>query len=516
MAILLRMNVVVVDGEHLTLEEIYAVAVDNVPVEISSDARQKVEQSRSYVERLVEEDSVVYGVTTGFGRFSNVKIEHDDVLTLQENLIMSHQTGVGEPFPEDIVRAIMLLRANTLAKGHSGIRVKVIQTLVEMLNKRVHPVIPRKGSVGASGDLAPLAHLAGVLIGQGEAWYNGNRLPGANAMKRAGIEPVQLHAKEGLALINGTQVMTGLGVLIQLQAERLAKVFDIAGAITLEALKGTDTAFLELTHKIRPHKGQRASARNLLKLLRGSDVIQSHKHCSKVQDAYSLRCMPQVHGASKDVLRYVRGVLDVEINSATDNPLIFPEQEMVISGGNFHGQPIALALDFLAMGLAELANISERRIEHLVDPDVSGLPGFLVKEGGLNSGFMIAQVTAVALVSENKVLCHPASVDSIPTSANKEDHVSMGTTAAVKALEVLKNVQNVASIELLCGVQGLDFLTPLRPGNGVKKAYDVIRQSVPYLENDRPLYQDMQRCLELIINNTLLHEVEQEIGELEL
>lgn len=510
------MNVVAIDGEHLTLEEIYAVAVENVPVELSSEAKLKIRTSRKYVEQLVEEDANVYGVTTGFGKFSNVKIDHADVLKLQENLIMSHQAGVGEPFPEDVVRAIMLLRANTLAKGFSGVRTCVVQTLLTMLNKRVHPLIPRKGSVGASGDLAPLAHLAAVLIGQGEAWYNGHLLPGADAMKRAGIEPVQLQAKEGLALINGTQVMTGLGVMLQLQAERLAKVMDIAGAITLEALKGTDTAFLELTHNVRPHKGQRVSARNFLKLHNHSEIIQSHVNCVKVQDAYSLRCMPQVHGATKDVLRYVRGVLEVEINSATDNPLIFADQKKVISGGNFHGQPIAMALDFLAIGLAELADISERRIEHLVDPDVSGLPGFLVKEGGLNSGFMIAQVTAVALVSENKILCHPASVDSIPTSANKEDHVSMGTIAAVKAYEVLKNVQYVAAIELLCCVQGLDFLKPLRPGNGVQKAYDMIRQSVPYLENDRPLHQDIRRCLELIINNTLLHAVEQEVGELEL
>ncbi len=509
------MNVVIVDGEHLTLEEIYAVAVENVPVELYADAVENIRTSREYVEQLVEQDDIVYGVTTGFGKFSNVKIKHEDVLTLQENLIVSHQTGVGEPFSEDIVRAIMLLRANTLSKGFSGVRPCVVQTIIEMLNKRIHPVIPRKGSVGASGDLAPLAHLAGVIIGHGEAWYNGQRLPGADAMKRAGIEPLQLQAKEGLALINGTQVMTGLGVLIQLQAERLAKVLDIAGAITLEALKGTDTAFLELTHRVRPHQGQSASARNFVKLHRNSEIIQSHKNCQKVQDAYSLRCMPQVHGATKDVLRYVRSVLEIEINSATDNPLIFPEERKVISGGNFHGQPVAMAMDFLAIALAELADISERRIEHLVDPDVSGLPGFLVKEGGLNSGFMIAQVTAVSLVSENKVLCHPASVDSIPTSANKEDHVSMGTTAAVKALEVLRNVQHVAAIELLCGVQGVDFLAPLRPGDGVQKAYDMIRKNVPYLEHDRALSHDIQRCWELIINNTLLRAVEREIGELE-
>ncbi|MBD3307994.1 histidine ammonia-lyase [candidate division KSB3 bacterium] len=510
------MNVVMIDGEHLTLEQAYAVAVDNVPVELSSDAVTKIVTARDYVERLVEEDAIVYGVTTGFGKFSHVKINHADVLTLQENLIMSHQTGVGEPFPEDVVRAIMLLRINTLAKGYSGVRPCVIQTLIDMLNKRVHPLIPRKGSVGASGDLAPLAHLAGVLIGKGEAWYNGHRLPGADAMKRAGIQPVQLQAKEGLALINGTQVMTGLGVFIQLQAERLAKILDIAGAITLEALKGTDTAFLELTHRVRPHRGQSVSAKNFLKLHAQSEIIQSHKNCTKVQDAYSLRCMPQVHGATKDVLRYVRSVLDIEINSATDNPLIFPDEEKVISCGNFHGQPIAMALDFLAIGLAELADISERRIEHLVDPDVSGLPGFLVKEGGLNSGFMIAQVTAVSLVSENKILAHPASVDSIPTSANQEDHVSMGTTAAVKAFEVLQNVQHVAAIELLCGVQGLDFLQPLTPGLGVRTAYDIIRTSVPYLDRDRPLHLDIQRCLELIINNTLLQAVEEAVGTLEI
>ncbi|MBI4552614.1 MAG: histidine ammonia-lyase [Candidatus Latescibacteria bacterium] len=506
---------VVIDGEHLTLEDVERVARDGPPVAIAGTADVQVRAGRAVVERMLAEGRTVYGVTTGFGELRNVKIELHDITRLQQNLIRSHSVGVGEPFSEPVTRAIMLLRANTLAKGLSGIRPEPLRLLVDMLNRRVHPVIPQQGSVGASGDLAPLAHLALAMIGEGQVVLDGQTLPSQEAFRQAGLAPLTLEAKEGIALINGTPVMTAAGVLTLLDAERLSALADIAGGMSVEALKATDTAFDLRIHRSRPHAGQLACARNLLALVRDSEIIASHKDCPEVQDAYSLRCIPQVHGATKDALRYVRGVLEIEINAVTDNPMVFPDDHTALSGGNFHGQPVALALDFLGIAIAELVNISERRIERLVNPQLSrGLPPFLAAHSGLNSGFMIAQVVAAALVSENKLLASPASVDSIPTSANQEDHVSMGPIAARKAMAILTNAQRVLAIEFLCAAQGLDFRLPLRPGIGTGAAYDTIRQAVPHLDDDRPLYEDIERMMRLITGGEILGAVGKVVGTL--
>lgn len=507
---------VVLDGEHLTLEAVEAVARGGAPVVIADEAWSRVRASRSVVETMLAEGQTVYGVTTGFGELRNVKIEPHEITRLQQNLIRSHSVGVGEPFSEPVTRAIMLLRANTLVRGLSGIRIDPLRLLVEMLNRRVHPVIPQQGSVGASGDLAPLAHLALAMIGEGQAVLDGKTMPSKEALRQTGLDPLTLEAKEGIALINGTQVMTAVGVLTLLEAERLGILADIAGGMSVEALKATDTAFDLRIHRERPHAGQLACARNLLTLVRDSEIIASHKDCPEVQDAYSLRCIPQVHGATKDALRYVRGVLETEINAVTDNPMVFPEDHAVLSGGNFHGQPIALALDFLGIAIAELVNISERRIERLVNPQLSrGLPPFLATHSGLNSGFMLVQIVAAALVSENKLLASPASVDSIPTSANQEDHVSMGPIAARKAMTILTNAQRVIAMEFLCAAQGLDFRLPLRPGIGTGAAYHAVRQAVAHLDDDRPLYEDIERARRLIIEGQILDAVEKTVGTLE-
>ncbi|MBI1987886.1 MAG: histidine ammonia-lyase [Nitrospinae bacterium] len=508
------MEKIYLDGESLQLEEVERVARCQARVEISPHALRKVQECRRYLERVIAQGSAIYGVNTGFGHLSHVRIDPQDILTLQRNLIYSHSAGVGPLFSEEEVRAIMLLRAHVLAKGYSGVRPEVIRTLVEMLNRSVIPEIPQKGSVGASGDLAPLAHLALVMIGEGEASYRGERLSGAEAMARAGIALLELQAKEGLSLINGTQVMTALGVLALLAGERLCTTADIAGALTLEAVKGTNTPFLPQIQRLRPHPGQAACAHNLMILLQDSGILLSHKYCPKIQDAYSLRCMPQVHGAARDAMAYVRKVLEVEVNAATDNPLVFPEEDLVLTGGNFHGQPVSLALDLLGMGLAELGSISERRIENLVNPTLSHLPAFLVERGGLNSGYMMLQVTAAALVSENKILASPASIDSIPTSANKEDHVSMGPIAARKAREILENVQRILAIELLCGAQGLEFSDPKQAGRGARKAYEMIRREVPPLVEDRPLYREIEACLRLVREGIIVQEIRRELGEL--
>jgi histidine ammonia-lyase len=511
---------VALDGASLTLEQVRLAAEGRLPVSVAPGARERIDRARAFVERILAEDQVVYGVTTGFGKFSDVRIDHEQVRELQRNLVVSHCCGVGEPLPPLQARALMVLRANVLAKGYSGARQAVLDTLVEMINRDVVPVIPTKGSVGASGDLAPLAHLASVMIGLGEADYQGRRLPGEQAMRQAGIEPLVLEAKEGLALINGTQYMTGIGVLNLLQAEDLARVADIAGAMSVEALWGTDRAYLPLTHDVRPHPGQLATARNLVRLLEGSDILPHHREVEtdkRVQDAYSLRCMPQVHGACKDALAFVRRVLEIEVNSATDNPLVFPEEELIISGGNFHGQPVSQALDYLAIALSHLAGISERRLEYMLDPATSDrLPAFLTRKGGLNSGLMIAQVTAAALVSENKTLAHPASVDSIPTSANKEDYVSMGAYAARKAAEVVRNARWVLAVELLCAAQALEFGQGFRPGRGVEAAYDLIRQEVRPLEEDRLQTPDIESLSGLIADGRLLGTVEAACGPMEL
>lgn len=481
-------------GNRLRLEDVERVAraAAAPEVRLAPEARVRVEAARAFVERLVAEGRVVYGLTTGFGALAGVVIPPDRIRELQTNLIRSHAAGVGAPLSEAETRAVALLRANVLALGNSGIRPVVIELLAELLNHGIHPIIPERGSVGASGDLAPLSHLALVLIGEGEAIYRGERLPGAEALRRAGLEPVTLEVKEGLALNNGTQVLTGVGILSFLAAERAVETAEVAGAMSLEALRGTPDAFDHLLQAVRPHPGQITSAARLRELLRDSEIRESHRHDDpRVQDAYSLRCMPQVHGAARQGLAFVRQVLEIEANSATDNPLIFPEEERVISGGNFHGQPVAQALDMLAMVCADLASISERRIARLIDPALSGLPAMLTPDPGVNSGMMLPQIVAAALVSELKQKAQPASVDSIPTDANQEDHVSMGMGAALKARDAVSLLESVLALELLAAAQGLEFLKPLRPGKGVEAAYEIVRGAVAPLGQDRVLAPDI-------------------------
>mgnify|MGYP000861794712 CR=1 FL=1 len=477
------------DGQSLTLADTATVAAGASPA-LSASALPRINQSRLFVEQLLARGEVAYGINTGFGKLSEVVIPHDELRTLQRNLVRSHACGVGEPLPEPVVRAMMLHRANVLAKGYSGCRPVVIETLLAMLNAGVHPVIPSRGSVGASGDLAPLAHLALVTIGEGEAIYQNERMTGGAALQRAGIAPLELEAKEGLALLNGTQAMTAVGGLAVWQALQLAQAADVIGALTLEALRGTPVAFDEKIHAVRPHAGQQASAARLRALIAGSEIRESHRDKAvdpRVQDAYSLRCMPQVHGAVRDALAHVRSIIETEINSATDNPLVFAEQQEVLSGGNFHGEPVALALDYAAIAIADLATISERRVERLVNPDLSGLPAFLSPQPGTNSGLMIAQVTAASLIAENNVLAHPASVFTLPTSANKEDHVSMGMTAALKLAQITQHVEIVLAIELLCAAQGLEFLKPLKPSPALQAVYERVRAVVPALGQDMQL-----------------------------
>ncbi len=486
-------------GGGLTLEQIERVARPPFDdVSLSEVARGRVEAARAVVERAVAENRVVYGLTTGFGALAEVVIPPDRIRELQLNLIRSHAAGVGAPLPRDETRAVTLLRANVLSLGHSGVRPVIIELLLELLNRGVHPVIPERGSVGASGDLAPLSHLALVLLGEGEAFVGldgpGERLDGGEALRRVGLEPVVLEAKEGLALNNGTQVQTGIGALALLDAERALETADVAGAMSLEALRGTPVPFDEAIQRVRPHPGQAASAARLRALLAGSEIRESHRHGDpRVQDAYSLRCMPQVHGAALNALGYARQVLEVEANSATDNPLIFPEDGRILSGGNFHGQPVAQVLDLLAMACADVGSISERRIARLVDPALSGLPAFLTPEPGVSSGLMMAQIVAAALVTDLKLRATPASTDSIPTGANKEDHVSMGVAAALKARESVRLLQTVLALELLTAAQALEFVKPLRPGLGVRQAYERVRQQVMPLARDRSLSPDIER-----------------------
>jgi histidine ammonia-lyase len=489
-----------IDGASLTLEQTSAVAA-GAEVQLANTARPRIERARQFVESIVARGEVVYGINTGFGKLADVSIPPDKLRELQLNLVRSHSCGVGDPLPTGAVRAMMLHRANVLAKGYSGCRLLVIETLIQMLNAAVHPLIPSRGSVGASGDLAPLSHLALVVIGEGEAEYKGERLSGGEAMNRAGIHPLMLEAKEGLALLNGTQAMTAVGSLALLAAERLTEAADVAGAMSLEALKGTPVAFDYKIHAVRPHPGQVNSARRLRELIEGSEIRESHRDHQvdpRVQDAYSLRCMPQVHGAVRDALHHARRILEIEINSATDNPLVFAESEEVISGGNFHGEPIALALDYAAIAIADLGTISERRVERLVNPDLSGLPAFLAPQAGMNSGMMIAQVAAVSLIAENNVLAHPASVTNLPTSANKEDHVSMGMTSALKFAHVVKNVEIILAIELMCAAQGLDFLKPLRPSPRLQAVYSRVRERVPFVEKDSVLSHYIESLVALV------------------
>ena len=487
-------------GQSLSLDDIARVALESEPVEISPNAHEVIHSSRRVIEEILSRQEVIYGVSTGFGKLSDVHIPPDKLEELQVNLVRSHSCGVGQPLSEAEVRAMMLLRANVLTLGFSGIRLEVIELLVGMLNRRVSPVIPEKGSVGASGDLAPLAHLALSLIGEGEAFFENTRTGSAEALQKAGLKPAELHAKEGLALLNGTQAMHAVGGLGLWRAQRLARTADVAGAMTLEALKGTPVAFDERIHNARPHPGQVAVARHLRALLRESEIRASHaENDPRVQDAYSLRCMPQVHGAVRSALNHCEEVLAIESGSATDNPLVFADNGDVLSGGNFHGAPLALALDYAAIALTDLMSISERRIDRLTNPDMNeGLPAFLAQRPGMQSGFMIPHVAAVALLNEAKILAHPASVDNLPTSAGKEDHVSMGMTAALKLRTVVENAEYLLAIELLAAAEGLEFRRPLKAGLGVERAFAQLRVVAPRLDQDRALSSDIERVAQSI------------------
>src|SRR2546428_7587338 len=488
------------NGQTLTLAEIVTVAFGDAPVQISPSARPRILASRKVVEDIIARGTVVYGVSTGFGKLSDVRIQHDHLGELQLNLVRSHACGIGNPLSEPEVRAMMLLRANVLALGLSGIRFEIIEMLCKMLNRRVCPVVPEKGSVGASGDLAPLAHLALSLIGEGEAFFQGERVESREALRRAGLEPQHLEAKEGLALLNGTQAMHAVGRLAVFRAKRLSRVADVSGAMSLEALKGTPAAFDLRLQDARPHPGQKAVAKHLLSLLEGSEIRQSHlKNDPRIQNAYSLRCMPQVHGAVRGALAHCEDVLLIESASATDNPLVFAESGEVISGGNFHGAPLALAFDYAAIAIADLMSMSERRTDRLVNPDKNeGLPAFLARQPGLESGFMIAQVAAASLVNEARVLAHPASTDNVTTSGGKEDHASMGMTSALKLRSNVDLADNLFAIELLAGAEALEHRRPLRAGKGVERAFELVRQIAPPLTTDRSLSGDIARLAEKI------------------
>ncbi|MBE9571963.1 MAG: histidine ammonia-lyase [Proteobacteria bacterium] len=501
-----------VDG--MTMEDLVAIARYEAKVRLTEESEKRILSTRKLIEHWVQEEKIIYGVTTGFGALSDVIISKEDTWQLQENILMSHAAGVGNALDKETVRAVMALRIKDLARGRSGIRLKTVNHLIKILNRGICPVVPEKGSVGASGDLAPLAHLCLVLIGQGEVFYKDQRISGMEALRKCGMEPIQLEAGEGLALVNGTQVMTAIGGLAVYDSLKLAKMSDIAAAMSLEVLMGSRTEFDPRIHRVRPHPGQAAAADNMSRITQNSGIISSHKDCSRVQDAYTLRCSPQVHGASKDAINYALNVVKTEMNSSTNNPLFFPESEEFLLGGNFHGQPVALAMDFLCMAVSELANISERRIERLLNPKLSGLPAFLVSDGGLNSGFMITQYTAAALVSENKVLSHPACVDSIPTSANKEDHVSMGTISARKCREVVKNTEQVIAIELLCSAQAMDLFTNIKAGEGTLVTYKAIRDAIPHLDKDRILSKDIETMMHLMRSGKIIEEVEKVVGTL--
>jgi len=502
-----------IDG--MSLENLVAIAREGAKVRLTRESEERLLNARNLIEKWVQEERVIYGITTGFGALSDVTISKEDTQCLQENILMSHAAGVGNILDKETVRAIMTLRIKDLARGHSGIRLETVRFLINLLNCGVCPVIPEKGSVGASGDLAPLAHLSLILIGQGEAFYESQRMSGLEVLKKCGMKPLQLEAGEGLALVNGTQMMTAIGGLSVYDSLRLSKMTDVAAAMSLEVLMGSRTEFDPRIHQVRPHPGQILTADNMERITRNSEIISSHKDCSRIQDAYTLRCSPQVHGTSKDAITYAKRVVETEMNSSTNNPLIFAESEEFLLGGNFHGQPVALAMDFLCIAISELANISERRIERLVNPQISGLPAFLVSDGGLNSGFMIAQYTAASLVSENKILSHPACVDSIPTSANKEDHVSMGSISARKCREIVKNTEHVIAIELLCSAQAMDLFTNMKPGEGTLIAYKIIRDAVPHLEKDRILSKDIETVVYLMRSEKILEEVEKVVGKLE-
>jgi len=518
----MKKNELIIDGKSLDLEKIDYFITRSPKVKLATKSKTDINKACDLIDRWITEDRAVYGVTTGFGEFANVKVSQKDLKQLQKNLILSHSAGVGDYLPPVIVKIMMLLRVNALALGNSGIRLKTIDTLIEMINNNIIPAVPSQGSVGSSGDLVPLAHIVLALIGEGKVEVFdkiedtkttfGNITDSKIGLAQFGLKPIELAAKEGLALINGTQMMTALASFICIKAKRLNKLIDVAAALSHEALRGSDRAYDLRLHKLRPHKGQIATAENMLALIKESEIRKSHiSNDSRVQDSYSLRCVPQIHGASRDTINYVCGVVETEINSVTDNPLIFTETGDYLEGGNFHGQPIALVMDFMGIALSELANVSERRIERLVNGSLSLLPRFLTPNGGLNSGLMIAQYTAASLVSENKVLAHPASVDSIPTSANQEDHNSMGSIAARKCLSILKNVTNVVAIELMTSAQGVEFLKPLKCGKGTGLALKFIRKFVKPLNEDRVISDDIVSIQKIIDDNSLLLYIEKEI-----
>ena len=512
------MKIIAISGDRVTTDLVWQVAHGGAKVhlELTKSAREKMQASRDYIERRMNSGEMIYGVNTGFGAFSSVRISDVEIELLQRNLIRSHSVGIGSPFTKEESRAIMYLRANALATGHSGIRPQVVDTIIEFLNADIIPVIPQQGSVGASGDLAPLAHLALALIGEGQVWQDEKAVNVDKVLAKKKIQPLSLQAKEGLSLINGCQVMTAVGLLSAFEARRLLWMTDLAGAMTLEAMRGTRVAFDPLIFAVRPHPGEAKTARNIMKFLGPSSPIsESHESCTRVQDAYSLRCMPAVHGAAKDAIRGGIKTLEIEANSSTDNPLVFPQEEKILSCGNFHGKPVAFTLDFMAIAMSAMASISECRIEKLINPAMSGLPAFLAPNGGLNSGHMIVQVAAASLVSENKILSHPASVDSIPTSADKEDHVSMGTIAARKLGQIIKNAENIVSMEMLSASQALGMLEPLQPAGAVKAAYDVIRKQVPYASEDRVFGLDIEAIKSMIRSDEILNTVEAITGPLE-
>lgn len=513
----------VVDGSSLTLNQIEFFLKENPIVSLSKESIKKVIKARRLIDKWVDEGRVIYGVTTGFGEFSNVRISKKDIAKLQENLIISHSTGVGDPLPSFIVKLMMLLRVNALASGHSGIRLETLELLISMMNNNIIPVIPSQGSVGSSGDLAPLSHLVLAMIGKGEVQiykdalkddqHKVKILKSAAALKKIGLTPIKLAAKEGLALINGTQMMTAFAAYICIEAKKLQMVADISGALSHEALRGTDNAFDPRLHKLRPFPGQITVAKNILSMIKGSEIRESHREDDpRVQDSYSIRCMPQIHGASRDTIDYVCSRVETEINSVNDNPLIFPGDETHLEGGNFHGQPIALAMDFMSIALSEYANVSERRTERMINGSLSSLPRFLAKNGGLNSGLMIAQYTAAALVSENKILSHPASVDSIPTSANQEDHNSMGSISARKCFQIMKNVQAVLAIEILTACQALEFHKPLKPGTGSQAVYQLVRQISKPIDSDVILYIEIKNLSDLIKEERFLNTIKMKVN----
>ncbi len=506
-----------INGENITIEEVYSVAYENREVGLADSAREKMNESRAYIEGRLQSGEAIYGVNTGFGHFSDVKISQPQIIELQKNLIRSHCMGIGDPFTKEETRAIMFLRANALARGHSGIRPLVVDTILNYLNNDIIPVIPQKGSVGASGDLAPLSHLALSIIGEGKAWgSSGEHCSVTKLLNEKSVKPLELQAKEGLSLINGCQVMTAVGLLNLYKGRRLMWLADVSGAMTLEALKGSRAAFDPLISATRAHPGEAKTARNILKLMGPtSPIAESHADCGRVQDCYSLRCMPAVHGAAKDSFRHVLKVLETEANSSTDNPLVFAKDGKILSCGNFHGEPVAYVLDFAAIAMSGIGNISECRIEKMINPSMSGLPAFLAPEGGLNSGHMIVQVAAASLVSENKILSHPASVDSIPTSADKEDHVSMGTIAARKFGQIVTNCEHIIAMEMLSSTQALDMLKPLAPVSAVKACLDEIRKEVPFAEKDRVFSDDVEKIQTMIQDNRIYQTIQNCVGDLE-